>query len=248
MSQYQKIYKDRFDKVVDQINAKGLLSKIHPQEGKIRIEQPIIGGKTQYVFDLKTPDVDNISTFALRRNDVFVPFAISVMVGFRHKVTKQTKLFTFLPLNDGVAPSAYPKVGFANDHLAAMYNGALQWVIGTEELYSAYPMENFLKVPETQPCFVLDSNDGAVQQSIELERSMEEYLQIIYPKVTLAGTRDHKVTVNFEAGGLTDQAQLAGTDAANYEAIMCLYMDGIRVVSGCENGNDSAFGAAIGNW
>lgn len=245
-----KIYKERFDKVVDIIAAAGKAKELHPEEAKIRLEQPIVGGRGQYKFDLTNDIVDNLRTFGIQRNDVFVPFAWSLMLAIKDNTTGVEHLYPFAPKNDGVAPSAYP-VGFANEQIEAIYDGHVQWMLDQTALYSAYPMEKFHKVPETQPCFVLDSNDAAVQQSVQLERSLDAYLEIIMPKLILAGTRSHKVTLSFDAAGQTLQAALGATSplvASNYEAKIVLFMDGVKVVNGCQNGDASPFGEAIGNW
>ena len=249
------IQKERLDKVYDMLVKAGLITsdnvKIFPESGsKIRIEQPIIGGRSQYVFDLVNSPVNNVTTFGLQRNDVFVPFAWNIMLGIRHKTTGVEKLYTFAPKNDGVAPSAYP-VGFANDQIDAIYAGHVNWMLDQTALMSNYAMENFHKVPETQPCFVLNSTDAAVQQSIQLERGLEKDLQLIFPKLILAGTRSHKISVNFDAAGQTGQATLGATSplvASDYEAFLVLYIDGVKVVNGCQDGDASAFGKAVGNW
>ena len=245
-----ELYKSRFDKVVDIIAAAGKSRELHPEEAKIRLESPIIGGNSQYKFDLTTKAVDNVRTFAIDRNDVFVPFAWSFMLAIRNKTTGVETLYPFAPKNDGAAPSAYG-VGFANDQIEAIYEGHVQWMLDQTALYSSYPMEKFHKVPETQPCFVLDSADAAVQQSIQLERSLDAYLEPIMPKLILAGPRSHKITVSFDANGQTGQATLGTTSplvASNYEAKLVLLMDGVKVVNGCQNGDASPFGEAIGNW
>lgn len=241
-----EIYKSRFDKIVALCERSK--ASIHPEEAKIRLEQAIAPGKGQYIFSLvDAKGVDNLVTFDLKRNDVFVPFAWCFKLGLKHKTTGVERLYTFAPKNDGVNPSAYP-VGFANDQIDALFAGHIQWMLDTTALYSRYPMEKFLKVPETQPCFILKSDDTPVQQSIELERQFDKDLELLMPKLILAGTRDHKITVNFDTAGQTSQNVLAGTNASDYEAHIVLMMDGVLVKNGCENGNDSVFGDAIGNW
>ena len=66
------------------------------------------------------------------------------------------------------------------------------------------------------------------------------------PRYTIAGTRDHKISVNFPAAGLSFPLN----DSA-YEANLVLYMDGFLVKGGCEykGGNGTnPFGQAVGQW
>lgn len=247
MNQYYDIQKARIDSVQKLIVAKyGANSEVHAEPGKIRLELPILNGKGQYVFDPKNMPVDNVTTFGLNRNDVFVPSAIQFFIAIRNKETRVEELYTFAPINDGTTPSAFP-VGFATKEINALYQGNVQWMIGSEALWSAYPMENFHKVPETQPCFLLNSSDAVVRQGM-LERHMDQDLELLLQRIIMAGTRDHKITVNFDASELSFGLASDTETATDYEARLVLYMDGTLVKSGCQNGDLSPFGKAIGNW
>ena len=245
MSNIQTIIRERLASVSQMIKAAANAADLHVEQSKIRLALPIQNGRSQYVFDLKNTPADNVVTFGLNRNDVFIPFAWQVFIALKHKASRVSTLYTFAPINDGTNPSAYP-VGFADGQINALYGGNLQWMVGSEAMFGAFPMENFHKVPETQPCFVLNSDDEAVQQSIQLQRSMTDDLELMYPKVIVAGTRDHKISVNFDAANLT--FALAGADASEYEAELVLYMDGALVKGGCQNGDASPFGKVVGNW
>lgn len=235
------ILKSRLDSVIDMVAAAGN-ENIHVEEGKIRIEKLIKNGQSQYTFDLKTTDVDNVTTFALDRNDVFIPSRWSVMLGIKHKNTRVEKLYTFAPINDSTNPSVFP-VGFTTESINALYAGFMQWMVDNTAYLSRYPMEKFHKIPETQGAFVLDSSDSPIQEGIQLERSLDKDLELIYPRFIIAGTRDHKITVNFDAAGLT-----YALNDSDYEANLVLFMDGYLVKGGCQNGEKSPFGAVVGNW
>lgn len=237
----EEILKSRLNSVIDMVSAPGN-ENIHVEEGKIRIEKAIKNGQSQYVFDLKTTDVDNVTTFALDRNDVFIPSRWSVMIGIKHKTTRVEKLYTFAPVNNGTNRSIFP-VGFTTESINALYAGFMQWMVDNTAYLSRYPMEKFHKVPKTQGAFVLDSSDDPVDEGIQLERDLAKDLELIYPRFIIAGTRDHKITVNFDAAGLT-----YALNDSDYEANLVLFMDGYLVKGGCQNGEKSPFGAVVGNW
>lgn len=241
--QQEAIIKGRFDKVIDMIAAAGLASQIHPEESKLRYSQPIKQGKGQYIFNLKTTEnIDGVVNHTLDRNDVFIPNRWGVMLGIKNTNTGVEKLYTFAPVNDGTNPSIFA-AGFTNDNIEAIYGGYMQWLVDNTVYLSAYPMEKFHKVPETQGAFVLNSSDDAVQQGIQLQRSLDKDLELIYPRFVIAGTHDHKITVNFNANSMSFPV------TEGYEAELVLMLDGFLVKSGCENTNGkNAFGDAVGQW
>lgn len=248
MNQYYDILKQRIDAVQKLIIAKyGANSELHAEPSKIRLELPIKNGKGQYVFDPKNMPVDNVVTFGLNRNDVFVPNTMQFFLAIYDKTTRVETLYTFAPINDGTKPSAYP-VGFETEAINALYQGNVQWMIGSEAMWNAYPMENFHKVPETQPYFLLDSGDEAVRGGM-LQTRIDQDTELLLQRIIMAGTRDHKITVNFDASELNfDLGCDADLSVGNYEARLVFYSDGILVKSGCQNGDESPFGKAIGNW
>lgn len=235
----KSILKDRYDKVIDQIAGYGLW----PSQSKIRLELPIKDGKGQYIFNLKEGG-DGVSTFALDRNDVFIPTLLGVLVELVNDATGEKTLYSFVPQNDGTNPSVFP-AGFVDGQLNKMYAGHIQWLLDNQVMMPAFPMENFHYVPETQGAFVLNSSDEAVQEGIQVERDIYDMLTLLYPKYTIAGTRDHKISVNFDAAGNT----FAVTEG--YTANLVLYMDGFLVKGGSEYKGGSAsnpFGKAVGQW
>lgn len=238
------IIKDRFDKVWDMIKAAGFNSNVHPEESKIRLEQPILSGKGQYIFNLKQESVDGMVEHSLERNDVFVPNRIGVFVALVNNTTGVETLFPYVPVNDGTNPSIHP-FGFTDNQIKALYSGFLTWNVDNTVMISKYPMEKFEKVPETQGAFVLDSNDDAVNEGIQSEWDIDKAMQLMIPRYTIAGTRDHKITVNFPAAGKTFAC------TTGYTAKIVLFLDGFLVKGGCEykGGNGvNPFGEAVGQW
>lgn len=239
MINLEAILKDRYDKVIDQLAG----TKLWPSQSKIRLSQPIKDGKGMYTYNLKDGG-DGISTFALDRNDVFIPTMIGVLIELVKTSTGEKTLYSFVPQNDGTNPSVF-EAGFVDGQLNKMYSGNLQWLLDNQVMMDAFPMEKFHYVPETQGAFVLNSSDEAVQEGIQLERNLDDMLTLLYPKYVIAGTRDHRITVNFDAAGNTFKT------TEGYAANLVLYMDGFLVKGGSEytgGGATNPFGEAVGQW
>lgn len=233
------IKKERLNKVMDQLAGTGLW----PSQSKLRLELPIKDGKGQYIFNLKEGG-DGVTTFSLDRNDVFIPNYIGVFLQLTNAETGVKKIYSFAPVNDGTNPSVFP-VGFESDQIEKIYAGHMQWLVDNSVMMPAYPMENFHIVPETQGAFVLNSSDEAIQEGIQVERQIDEMMALVLPKYTIAGTRDHKITITFDAAGNTFPV----TDG--YTAELVLYMDGMLVKGGSEykgGGAQNPFGDAVGQW
>lgn len=237
--QHVAITKDRLNKVMNQLAGTGLW----PSKSKIRLQLPIKDGKGQYIFNLKEGG-DGVTTFALDRNDVFIPNFWGVFLQLTHTATGVRTLYSFAPVNDGTNPSVFA-AGFLQNQIEKLYAGNMQWLVDNSVMLPAYPMEDFHYVPETQGAFVLNSSDEPVQEGIQLERDIEKMMALILPKYTIAGTRDHKITVTFDAANNTFPV----TDG--YTAELVLYMDGMLVKGGAEykgGGASNPFGDAVGQW
>ena len=239
MLDIKAIIKDRFDKVYGQLAG----TNIYPEESKLRISMPLQNGKGQYIFDIKNAVVDGLVEQHLDRNDVFVPNMWSVLIELVD-ANGNKELYTYAPK----APQGDPSVnaaGFESDDINNVWDGILSWNVDNSVMLSAYPMEKFHKVPRQQGAFVLDSNDDAVSEQIQREFSLDKALELIIPRYTIAGTRDHKITVSFPAAGKTFPV------TTGYTANLVLFMDGFLVKGGCEykGGNGrNPFGQAVGQW
>lgn len=204
------------------------------QRTKLRMELPIEPGVGQYIFDLKKESLGNgLTTFALKRDDIVVPNAIGFLIAISHKVngTEVEELYSFAPKNDGTNPSVFP-VGFQTDQIENLYNGFLNWTVGSTVAWENYPMESFKKVFRQQGAFVLDSADAAVAEGIQPEHEIERMLQPVLAKYFIAGTQDHQMTVNFPAAGLTFPLCDANGVTTDYTAKLVLYMDAFKIKNG----------------
>ena len=237
---YNSIKKARYDQVWDAIEKKNLGADIYPEEAKLRIAADIVAGKGQYIFKLTRNDAqaNNVSDFTLQDNDIFVPNAMGVMIGITETATGVQKLYPYAPKRPAAGDSVYA-AGFESDTIEKLYNGHLTWKMGTQILLNQYPMEKFKKVPRQQGAFVLDSNDAAVSEQIQPEWSIDKCLELLMPKYTIAGNRDHYITVNFDA------ASLSFPVTTGYTAQIVLFLDGFLVKGGCTTiDGKNAFGDA----
>lgn len=204
------------------------------QRTKLRMELPIEPGVGQYIFDLKKESLGNgLTSFVLKRDDIIVPNAIGFLISISHKVngTEVSQLYSFAPKNDGAHPSVFP-VGFQTDAIENLYNGFVQWTVGSIVAWENYPMEAFKKVFRQQGAFVLDSQDAAVSEGIQPEHDIERMLQPVLAKYLVAGTQDHTMTVNFPAAGLTFPLCDKDGVTTDYTAKLVLYMDAFKIKNG----------------
>ena len=204
------------------------------QRTKLRMELPIEPGVGQYIFDLKKESLGNgLTSFVLKRDDIIVPNALGFLIAISHKVngTEVEQLYSFAPKNDGSTPSVFP-VGFQTDAIENLYNGHVQWTVGSTVAWENYPMEAFKKVFRQQGAFVLDSNDDAVSEHIQPEHEIEKMLQPILAKYFVAGTQDHQMIVNFPAAGLTFPLCDKSGVTTDYTAKLVLYMDAFKIKNG----------------
>lgn len=204
------------------------------EPSKLRIEVSLLNGVGRYHFDIKKEGIINAYEKGLNRNDVFVPSGIGLFVAIQSNEDPSTEvLYPYIPVNDGEAASVH-SVGFLSGDANAIYNGTLEWLIQNGVLLSAYPTERFKKVPQTQ---------GSADKSLQSEWSIEDCIDTVIPQLIVAGTQDHRITVNFNAEGL-DFAVTAG-----HTAKLVLYMDGFLVKGGCQYiDGKNAFAGAVGQW
>ena len=231
----------RYRRLLEALQSAGR-KDIHVEESKLRLESPIVNGKSLYLFNPKKDPAGAHET-TLDRNDVFVPSSWGLLLGLRSKTNGQIEhLYSYVPQNDGTNPSVH-KVGFTSDAAEAIYSGSLQWFVDNAVMISMYPTEKFKKVPETQGLFLLNSENAAVNEGIQSEWAMDDVLQTIIPRLIIAGTRDHKIQVQFDAAGLTFPV------TEGYEPYLCLSMDGFLIKGGCAYITGvTAFGDVVGQW
>ena len=225
--EYNDIRKKRFDQVWDLIVSKGLIKKIYPEEAKMRYSLPLKDGQGQYIFKLnRNGQVDNLTTFAITENDVFVPSGLCVFIGLTGSDGVQ-HLYPYAPKKPQGADSVYA-YGFENDNIEALYNGNLVFKQDTNIVLNQFPMERFKNVPRQQGAYVLKSDDTAVSELIQPEWNIDKYLKLFMARYAIAGNRDNYMTVNFDAA--TKQFPVT----SGYTAELVLIMDGFLVKGGAQ--------------
>ena len=207
-------------------------SMVSPEPSKIRVEIPLKDGVGQYRFDIKKV-VTNEREQTLDRNDVFVPTFMSVLFGFQNPEHPETmSLYPFAPQ---VGENLVAQEGFTNKNANSLYNGKFTLQIDNQMILNAYPTENFKKVPEEQGCVIFDG-EALVNMGIQPEFTIQDACELVIPRILIAGTRDIKFTLNFDAAGLTFPAKTGGADGATLTPVLVFYMDGFLMKNGCEKG------------
>lgn len=213
------------------------------EPSKIRIEVDLKNGVGSYQFNIKKTDITNQREISLDRNDVFVASRWGIFPVLQSLTNPSTEILASFPaVNDGTNPSVHA-VGFQDNSIEALYNGTLSWSVDNTVMLSSYPTESFRKVPEQQGAFLLNGEEAAVNEGIKVQWNIEDATDYIIPCITIPGTRDHRINVNFDAAGLNFPV------TEGYKPVLVLYMEGFLVKSGCEyQGGDNPFKAAVGQW
>lgn len=236
------LIRNRFEKLHAEFG-----SVVTPEPSKIRIEVPLKNGVGQYEFNLKKI-IDNEREQGLDRNDVFVPNFLGVLCGFQNvdAETPQTmSLYPYAPYYSGV--KSVSKEGFTNDNANALYNGKFTMQIDNTIILNAYPTENFKKVPVEQGC-VIYNGEELVNMDVQPEFSIQDACELMIPRILIAGTRDIKIRVNFNAAGLTFPCDNENGDVL--QPVLVLYMDGFLMKNGCEKGIGvgEKVSQVVGSW
>lgn len=235
------LIRTRFEKLQSEFG-----SVVTPEPSKIRIEVPLKDGVGQYSFNVKKI-IDNEREQGLDRNDVFVPNFMGVMFGFQD--ASKPSVMRLYPFAPKVGANFVAQEGFANDNAEALYNGKFTLQIDNQMILNAYPTENFKKVPEEQGCLIYDGNN-LVNMGIEPEYTIQDSCELVIPRILIAGTRDIKFTLNFNAAGLTFPATKGNGSTDSLAPVLVFYMDGFLMKNGCEKniGVGSSIQSVVGAW
>ena len=241
-AKYADLIRKRFEIINDEYQRYSE-GKVYAEPSKIRIEVPLVNGVGRYQFNIKKQDIANQREVSLDRNDVFIPNFIGLFLAVQNNTKPSCEqLLAYPAINDGVNPSVYG-AGFTSGEVEAIYNGKLTWLIDNGILLSSYPTERFKHVPETQGAFVLKSDDTDVNEGILPEWDILDSCDLLVPKITIAGTRDHNVSLNFDASNLSFAV------TAGHTPVLVFYLDGFLIKGGCEffdANNPNA--KAVGRW
>ena len=236
------LIRNRFEKLHAEFG-----SVVTPEPSKIRIEVPLKNGVGQYEFNLKKI-IDNEREQGLDRNDVFVPNFIGVLYGFQNidfETPQTMSLYPYAPYYNGI--KSVSKEGFTNDNANALYNGKFTMQIDNTIILNAYPTENFKKVPVEQGC-VIYNGEELVNMDVQPSFSIQDACELMIPRILIAGTRDIKIRVNFNAAGLEFHCNNENDDSLR--PVLVLYMDGFLMKNGCEKGIGvgEKVSQVVGSW
>lgn len=234
-------YRDRFKFVNGAFAGTGL----NASPSKIRIEKKLKNGVGQYQFDITKSDPTNFRETVLRRNDLFIPTYIGVLLGIAPvKHAEKMMLVGYPKIGDIKAGH----IGFKTDDIKSLYNGYLSWQIGNTKVFESCPTENFMHIPETQQVKI---GDGTVDAGLQNQFDILDNLMPMVPEVAVAGNQTHKIEVDFEGNGLDFGCVAPQTELINgeYESYLVLYMDGYLVIDGAQFADkDNPFKLAVGNY
>lgn len=229
----------RFKEINDFYAKEGLFA----QPSKLRVEVPLQDGVGRYAFNIKKDQPSNAREVTLNRNDLFIPNFIGLFLAVQNTTSPgAAPLRTYPPIAPGGSTPSGFEAGFLNANIEALYNGRLSWQIGQTVLFESFPTEAFRYVPQQQPGFLLQNDNTAVEIGDQAEFQFPNFMVPMAPKVTIAGTQDHRIEVNFDASGLTFDC------TENYSGVLVLEMDGYLVKNGCEFFEGNPNQKAIGIW
>lgn len=227
--------RDRYEKVLAWCNANGVV----PQISKLRVSEQLVNGQGLYRFDIKKEKANTLAgEIGLDRNDLFIPFAIGVLLQIDATTpTGKTPLLSY-PVKASAAAD-----GFLTSDIEALYNGNLSIVFDQTEINASFPLELFKHVPQAQPCVTVGSDSTAISTGIVPEFDIQDILVPLAPAYYIQGTFDSKITINFNGNGSNfaiASATAPTTEDVTKAARIVLYMNGVLVKGAAEKAKINA--------
>ena len=184
---------------------------IKPQSAKIRIDHEVTIGKGSYAFNVrKDQSTLRVTEKAITVNDLFLITAIGFgLVVEDVNLPGHSQVLTYPMLQSDALPAGLK--GLVNNHAEVIYNGSLNMKTGQKVNLSAYPLNKFRFVPETQPVAMLDSGDAIVSSGLVPSYTHEDLMRAIPEELILSGTKNQPIEVVFPAVAGTDIKGEAGT-------------------------------------
>lgn len=213
--------RERFDKGNRYYGKKG----ISPQTAQLKVIVPLIKGKDTYDFDI-SKETKRADEKTLKRNDLFVVRAIGMgLLAENTLMPGHAPLLSYPLLANNALPTGF--YGFKGTDAYVIYNGHLTLKTGQTVNYSGFPTSSFLKVPETQPVGVLDSNNQLTSTGILPTFSMDDVLVELPEEIVLAGTQDHRIKLEVPANAETDFTVTdEGGDPTDAQGYVVLIVEG----------------------
>lgn len=212
-----KSLRERYKTVVSWLD--GANTGLFAQSSYLRIDQPLVNGQGNYVFDpMKSNGPGGTFDRKLDRNDAFMVTGFSLCFYAKSLVDKSACVLVPNPdtIEDTNLPTIVsPVVGTVPTGLSNVYNGKLMLKTGTKVTFDGFPT-----LPFRWQRFVsdYDINEAAY------------YLPEI---LSLAGTKDQAFELSFPTTSSTIlEAVKAEANPANFELGVSLFLQGYMVKNG----------------
>lgn len=218
----------RFEKINRFYGSVGLT----PQLSLLRIEEDLINGQGNYVFDLKKENLSPVER-NLKRNDLFVTLAIGVATRIENVDKPNISVPMFAPHKAIVDSTSGDDIvvvpGFKTDDINALYGGKLYISTGTTVNFADLPTALFLK------------NKGVDDMNLKINHfDFQDDLKPMAEEIIFSGTQDHKVEVSFPTFAQSDYTAQQDVDnsgqdpveGTNYKSKIVFFALGYRVVGG----------------
>jgi len=213
----------RYEKVIDWCEKNGVV----PQISKLRTGEQLQPGKGSYGFDVKRTGANIFGHTGLDRNDLFIPFGISICPVLDTMPRTGKKALMSYARRASVAAD-----GFMTEDFEAFYNGKMFIRIDQTQANESFPCEMFKWIPETQPIISMDADGNPYAVGLQDQFDIENVMVPIVPAYLLQGTSDIRIDVDFY--GVNADFSVATKDNptqanANYVAHIDLIMIGVLV-------------------
>lgn len=208
----------QFDKGLAFYGAQGVV----PQRAKLKAVAPIVDGinKLSFLFS-KDQSLAKVIEMLVGKTDLFVATAIGFALYLQKTGEEGLLPLLSYPVQAGDAlPAGF--AGFENTNAYGIYNGKLVMKTGQSVNYSRLPMDEFLFIPETQPCKIVDA-DGTdyISAGIIPAFNIENVMVQMEETILISGTKTQPFEVEFPS--------ISGIDfgvPTGYEAYGVLILDG----------------------
>jgi hypothetical protein len=194
-----------------------------PERSRLRLIQKFQDGKSNYTFKVRDIGMTNPHVLAkhLSADDAFVANSAFVGIYVENDTKPGTGVFLPYPVLDTAAGTTLPAgySGLSSIEAESLYNGLMSLKSGSNITFSAFPLDKFRVVPETQP---------SSAATVLPEWSKEKVSLPLVENVKFAGTVDQYVEVSFPlpSNGIIKPAK------TGFSAYLVVDFDGFLVRSG----------------
>jgi hypothetical protein len=199
------------------------------QEGYLRIGQQLTNSQMQYSFNPLVVGNEAVTDVKLDKNDIFAVTRIGLFLSNRTLANPGNEQLLTFPAGSSTsgAPAGLYQTGVNINDLYCIYNGFLNIVVNTVQIYDKLDTMRFLYVPNTQSNSQTGINaTPAYSYNFANER---EYNKVFYPLknlLELSGAGQNQISLNIP--GYTGMG-IQGTTTTTTANFVSLYFDGFLV-------------------